>query len=158
MRPLQTYIGNPGEDRVAQIVERCEKAISRGLEWLAGRVSAEGELEGSETVLFGYYKALLTFTAARRYLEAERAARKSKRDFYKDGQFGGEKYSAATVGPMYRDSWLTRGAHIAGRSDMSMPAASAIGRQLCGKRSVERRVGREFRRKVGMWLCTNSYK
>src|SRR3546814_9986718 len=69
MRPLQTYIGNPGEDRVAQIVERCEKAISRGLEWLAGRVSAEGELEGSETVLFGYYKALLTFTAAGRYLE-----------------------------------------------------------------------------------------
>src|SRR3546814_2620943 len=86
MRPLQTYIGNPGEDRVAQIVERCEKAISRGLEWLAGRVSAEGELEGSETVLFGYYKALLTFTAAGRYLEAERAARKIKRDFYKDGQ------------------------------------------------------------------------
>src|SRR3546814_8725724 len=97
MRPLQTYIGNPGEDRVAQIVERCEKAISRGLEWLAGRVSAEGELEGSETVLFGYYKALLTFTAAGRYLEAERAARKIKRDFYKDGQFGGEQYSAATV-------------------------------------------------------------
>src|SRR3546814_9760571 len=99
---------------------------------LAGRVSAEGELEGSETVLFGYYKALLTFTAAGRYLEAERAARKIKRDFYKDGQFGGEQYSAATVGPIYRDSWLTWGAHIAGRYDMSVPAARAIARQLCG--------------------------
>src|SRR3546814_16626567 len=95
--------------------------------WLAGRVSAEGELEGSETVLFGYYKALLTFTAAGRYLEAERAARKIKRDFYKDGQFGGEQYSAATVGPIYRDSWLTWGAPIAGRYDSS----------------EERRVGKE---------------
>src|SRR3546814_7555063 len=131
MRPLQTYIGNPGEDRVAQIVERCEKAISRGLEWLAGRVSAEGELEGSETVLFGYYKALLTFTAAGRYLEAERAARKIKRAFYKDGQFGGEQYSAATVGPIYRHSWLTWGAHIAGPYDISVPAPRPIPRLLC---------------------------
>src|SRR3546814_8248821 len=55
-----------------------------------------------------------------------------KRDFYKDGQFGGEQYSAATVGPIYRDSWLTWGAHIAGRYDMSVPAARAIARQLCG--------------------------
>src|SRR3546814_499887 len=142
MRPLQTYIGNPGEDRVAQIVERCEKAISRGLEWLAGRVSAEGELEGSETVLFGYYKALLTFTAAGRYLEAERAARKIKRDFYKDGQFGGEQYSAATVGPIYRDSWLTWGAHIAGRYDMSVPAA-------CDRAAALRDDGRRACRGIG---------
>src|SRR3546814_12849566 len=49
MRPLQTYIGNPGEDRVAQIVERCEKAISRGLEWLAGRRSEERRV-GNECV------------------------------------------------------------------------------------------------------------
>src|SRR3546814_4260606 len=38
----------------------------------------------------------------------------------------------STVGPIYRDSWLTWGAHIAGRYDMSVPAARAIARQLCG--------------------------
>ncbi|KEQ55417.1 apramycin biosynthesis protein [Sphingobium chlorophenolicum] len=117
---------------MAEIVQRCEEAISLGLKWLAGRVSDKGELEGSESILFGYYKALLTFTATGRYLEAGRVAHKIKRDFYKDGQFGGEQYPAATVGPIYRDSWLTWGAHLAGRYDMSVPAANAIRSQLCG--------------------------
>src|SRR3546814_1979811 len=73
----------------------------------------------------------LTLTVAGRYLEAERVARKIKRDFYRDGQFGGAQYPAATAGPIYRDSWLTWGAHLAGRYDMSVPAANAISRQLC---------------------------
>ncbi|BAI97207.1 hypothetical protein Sj15T_16490 [Sphingobium sp. TA15] len=116
---------------MAEIVRRCEEAISLGLKWLVERVSDSGELEGSESILFGYYKALLTLTVAGRYLEAERVARKIKRDFYRDGQFGGEQYPAATVGPIYRDSWLTWGAHLAGRYDMSVPAANAISGQLC---------------------------
>jgi hypothetical protein len=80
---------------LAEIVQRCAKAISLGLGWLVGRVSEKGELEGSENVLFGYYKSLLIFTVAGRYLEAERVAHKIKRDFYKDGLFGGEQYPAA---------------------------------------------------------------
>src|SRR3546814_1228647 len=101
----------------------------------------------------GCSSAFLTSTAARRYLEPERAVRKIKRDFVKDWQFVAEQYSAATVGPIYRDSWLTWGAHIAGRYDMSVPAARAIARQLCGTTGGALAEGSARTIDIGLTCC-----
>src|SRR3546814_12882856 len=62
-----------------------------------------------------------------------------------DLQFGGEQYPAATVGPIYRDSWLTWGAHL------------EIGRASC-RESVSVRVdlgGRRIIKKKKIKIVNN---
>src|SRR3546814_1455120 len=59
----------------------------------------------------------------------------------------------STVGPIYRDSWLTWGAHIAGRYDMSVPAARAIARQLCGTTGGALAEGSARTIDIGLTCC-----
>ena len=111
--------------------DRYGLAVRRALDWAGDRVQPDGVIVGSEHLVFGYYKALLSFWAGGRPRELGRLIKCVRREFYADGAFDrGPQYPGASVGPTYREAWLVWGCHMAGAYDMSLPGADRLQRNL----------------------------
>lgn len=109
-------------------LETYRRAAARAVEWVLPRIGPDGAIEGSEDIVFGYYKAIPALWTGARPVEAGRVLQRIRARFFRDGRFetDADAYAGASVGYGYRQSWFAIGTHMMGAYDVSLDAIATL--------------------------------
>lgn len=109
-------------------LDRYRAAAARAVQWVVPRIGPNGAIEGSEDIVFGYYKVLPALWTGGRPTEAGRVLQRIRTRFFRDGRFetDADAYASASVGYGYRQSWFATGAHMMGAYDVSLEAIAIL--------------------------------
>lgn len=114
-----------------KIVNRLYAHARKAFEWALPLVSEEEGFRGSGAFINAFYKAPTVLTAGGYGHEARIVASFIERTFHKEGDFHNRSNDpTALTLDAYRNAWIARGMHAAGRYDLARGAYARMVRRL----------------------------